>query len=72
MLLAALGVALGAVMVVFGSISASWPGVLLIVVGIVVFGNGVWFVIDARRRMGRRRGDPRQPGSTRPYTGERR
>jgi uncharacterized membrane protein YidH (DUF202 family) len=55
MLLAALGIALGAVMVVFGAIAASWTGVLLIVIGIIVFGNGVWFFFDARRRMRRRR-----------------
>jgi protein-S-isoprenylcysteine O-methyltransferase Ste14 len=53
MLLAALGIVLGAGMVVFGVIAASWPGVLLIIVGVVIFGNGLWFVLDAIRRMGR-------------------
>ncbi len=60
----AVGVALGTVMVVFGAMAASWPGLLLIIVGVVVFGNGVWFVFDARRRMGRRRDERREPGST--------
>ncbi len=64
MFLAALGVVLGAAMVVFGAIAASWLGVLLIIVGAVVFGNGVWFVLDAKRRMGRVRGERREPGST--------
>jgi uncharacterized membrane protein YidH (DUF202 family) len=49
--------------VVFGAMAASWPGLLLIIVGVVVFGNGVWFVFDARRRM-RQRDERSEPGST--------
>jgi len=64
MFLAALGAALGAVMVVFGAMAGSWPGLLLIIVGVVVFGNGVWFVFDARRRMGRQPDDRRETRST--------
>jgi len=62
--LAASGVAVGAVMVIFGVIGASWPGALLIIVGAVVFGNGVWFVVDARRRVRRRRDQRTERGGT--------
>jgi hypothetical protein len=65
MALAALGIALGGVMMGFGVAAASWPGVLLIIVGVVAFGNGVWFLIDARRRMERIRDGRRETGSTR-------
>jgi protein-S-isoprenylcysteine O-methyltransferase Ste14 len=65
MLLAAIGVILGGVMVAFGVTASSWPGLLLIIVGVVVCGNGIWFVVDAKRRMERRHDGQGRRGSTR-------
>ena len=61
-LLAVMVVILGGAMVVFGVASNSWPGMLLVIGGVLFFGSSVWFLIDANRRMDHRRERQRERG----------